>query len=239
MCCCFSSRYLGSTIHTVSAGTYARLGSAELTRQLEERLISSGQIPYVIPVGGSNAVGAWGYLELVQELIDQIREYNINNFDHIIFACGSGGTATGIALGIRLTGIKTKVHAVGVCDSPDYFYEHIDQVAAELGVDFEKYGNSREWCTVYPGQGIGYARSTEDELSYMLSVSKTSGIIVDPVYSGKALYYFSKEINQSSFNPDDRILFLHTGGILGMYDKVSQLETCLDPQNVQKMRVNV
>lgn len=112
------NRLVGANIYTVSPGTYARIGSAELTAQLAEKLRAQGKNPYVVPVGGSNELGAWGYIEFVRELIQQCQDMAIGDFDHIIFACGSGGTATGIALGLRLSGIKTKVHAVGVCDSP-------------------------------------------------------------------------------------------------------------------------
>lgn len=85
--------------------------------------------------------------------------------------------------------------------------------------------------------GIGYARSTEEELTYIASVSFQTGIVVDPVYSGKALHYFSKEENQC-FNMNDKILFVHTGGILGMYEKISQLQGCLPVDRVQKMNVS-
>ena len=76
-------------------------------------------------------------------------------FDHLVFACGSGGTAAGLGLGARLAGIPS-VHAVGVCDSPDYFYSHIEDTARALGVDMEKHGSPREWLSIHHGAGIGY-----------------------------------------------------------------------------------
>ena len=225
-------RMVGAKIYQVSTGTYARLGSKNLCAQLESQLQNEGKKPYVIPVGGSNVLGAWGYLEAINEISTQIRNANNENglpmkFDHIVFACGSGGTATGLALGARLASLGSKIHAVGVCDSPDYFYNHIEEVSALLGVDFSKIGYPRDWCTVYRGQGLGYAKSTEEELNFIQRVSMTTGIIVDPVYSGKALYYFSQSVNRSEAGIQDgeSILFIHTGGVLGLYDKVDQLSS--------------
>ena len=112
------NRMVGAKIFTVSTGTYARFGSQGLLKQLEASLISEGKKPFLIPVGGSDDVGAWGYLNAIEEIIHQTKTLKINNFDHIIFACGSGGTANGIALGAKLSGMSSKIHAVCVCDTP-------------------------------------------------------------------------------------------------------------------------
>ena len=221
-------RLVGAKIYQVSTGTYARIGSVNLCDQLKRQLQKEGKNPYVIPVGGSNVLGAWGYLEAINEIYNQINSNNESfpaKFDHIVFACGSGGTATGLALGARLASLGSKIHAVGVCDSPDYFYKHIEEVSVLLGVDFSEIGYPRDWCTVYRGQGLGYAKSTEEEINFIQRVSMTTGIITDPVYSGKALYYFSQPTNrvEAGIQDGESILFVHTGGVLGMYDKIDQL----------------
>lgn len=116
-------RLVGAKLHLVSTSNYARIGGASLLAQLERDLLAAGRRPFLIPVGGSDPLGAWGYLEAVKEMIDQQQSLGMDQFDHIVFACGSGGTATGLALGSRLAGLRSKIHAVGVCDSPgmDYF----------------------------------------------------------------------------------------------------------------------
>lgn len=111
-------RLCGSHIYTCTIGEYGRFGSAHLTHIVSEKLISQGKKPYKIPVGGSNALGTYGYIEACSELSKQA---DISEFDHVVFATGSGGTATGIALGILLycheKGIRPpKIHAVAVCD---------------------------------------------------------------------------------------------------------------------------
>jgi D-cysteine desulfhydrase family pyridoxal phosphate-dependent enzyme len=213
-------RMVNAKIYTVTSGTYARFGSEALTRQLQANLTMDGRNPYVIPVGGSNEIGLFGYLEFVEELMNHDTE-----FDHIVFACGSGGTASGISIGIKLSGLKTKVHAIGVCDSPEYFYDHVKQACENIGIPCN---NPQDYLTVHRGNGIGYAKSTDDEIQYIHKISSLTGIILDPVYSGKAVYHFVHHVLKESkeiFKPDDKILFVHTGGVLGLYEKVNQLKT--------------
>lgn len=254
------ARMVGSQIYTVTPSVYAQIGSTNLVHQLEKQLIGKGLKPYVIPVGGSNVRGAFGYLDFIHELMEQTKAF-LNHgegggesetaegaegaegggyFDHIIFACGSGGTATGIALGAKLANLKAKITAIGVCDSPEYFYNHIESSAMGLGLDMAKLGPPKSWLTVYPGQGIGYARSTEEELAFLQRVGYSTGIVFDPVYSGKALYYLATRLmkgEDSIVKKGDKCLFVHTGGILGLYDKASQLLPLLPADQVVKMDV--
>ena len=238
-------RLVGAEIHQVTPSTYAQIGSVNLTHQLAVQLEEQGKKPYIIPVGGSNALGCFGYLDAVQEIIDQLA-YPVtrstilgdkNDFDHIVFACGSGGTAAGLSIGIKLAGLPTKVHAVCVCDSPEYFYKHIEETAIALGINLDIVGKPQEWLDIYPGQGLGYARSTDDELEYIKQVGSQTGIVFDPVYSGKALYNFKTIVksNPNVFKKGDSVLFIHTGGVFGMYEKQNQLLPLLQP--VVKMKV--
>ena len=170
-------RMVGAHLHLVSVGTYARVGSSALLQQLQEQLMEVGKQPYVIPVGGSDCVGVWGYIEAVNEIMAQKEEMGIEKFDHIIFACGSGGTAAGLALGCRLAGSGSRVHAVAVCDSADYFFAHIETVSSKLGVDLAEIGHPRDWCSISAGQGLGYAKSSPAELEYIYAVSSATGFI--------------------------------------------------------------
>ena len=243
-------RMVNSQIRTVSASQYAQYGSDNLCHKLAEELRAAGRNPYVIPVGGSNTRGAFGYMQCVDEILQQ-QQLTGKKFDHIVFGCGSGGTAAGLAIGCLLSGMctNTKLHAVGVCDSPDYFYNHIDEVASDLYIkDNESlrphYDNLKDWCFIYPGQGIGYARSTPSELQFIVDVSTSSGILLDPVYSGKAFYHFINNVISSDsrdsngeqlFKKGQNILFIHTGGTLGLYDKTTDLLPLLPQDQVKEM----
>lgn len=230
-------RLVGAKIYQVSAGTYAQLGQRQLLETLRQQLVKEGRRPYVIPVGGSSTLGAWGYLDAIEEMGEQVDALKLPPFDHLVFACGSGGTASGLAIGSRLSGMKWRVHAVGVCDSPDYFYAHILETAEALGVDLQAAGHPRSWCTIHDGKGKGYAVSTPEELAFIASVSWRTGILLDPVYSGKALFTLQRLLQdpeaaaRAGFKTGVNVLFLHTGGVFGLFDKASELQEIITGSN--------
>lgn len=99
----------------VTKEEYASAGSLELGQQLLQQLRAQGKNPYLIPVGGSNALGTWGYIEAVEEVLQQSLAMGVE-FTDIVVACGSGGTTAGVALGNSLSGMGARVHGFGVCD---------------------------------------------------------------------------------------------------------------------------
>ena len=209
-------RMVGATIKTVTSSVYAQCGADNLVQQMVAQLKEDGRKPYAVPLGGSNALGCFGYLDAVNEIVNQDIP-----FDHLVFSCGSGGTAAGLSLGAKLAGIPS-VHAIGVCDSPGYFYAHIEDTARELGVDFSVHGKPEEWLTIHHGAGLGYGRSKQEELEFILAVAQTTGVTLDPTYSGKGLFYFVHDVVKNHpdiFQKGQRVLYLHTGGALGLYDR--------------------
>jgi 1-aminocyclopropane-1-carboxylate deaminase/D-cysteine desulfhydrase-like pyridoxal-dependent ACC family enzyme len=251
-------RIVGSSIYTVTPGEYGRVGSHELIDRLclnlqeEDRNEEEGNV-YPIPVGGSNGLGTWGYLLAVDELLDQLEGTQM--VDHIVFACGSGGTATGITLGIALAFLQDKVdqrrpqlHAVGVCDSPEIFYQEIVNIITQMGLDHFSTSKDtpdinqwvRDHVRVHQGKGLGYATSTPQELEFCAHFAQETGIALDPVYSGKALSHFVSHVLKSekdSFR-NSSVLFWHTGGSLGLFDKVDALASSLNSASVVK-RIDV
>jgi D-cysteine desulfhydrase family pyridoxal phosphate-dependent enzyme len=218
-------RMVGSKIYTCTPGEYGRVGSKALVERLCQYLRDKeSKNPYPIPVGGSNGCGTWGYLQAVDELAQQWDE----PLDHVVFATGSGGTASGIALGLALCpSFSPKVHAVGVCDDPEYFYSMIAEIATQmgLGLDQDTLEFVKQTLVVYQGKGLGYAVSTTQELSFCTQFAKETGVALDPVYSGKALYHFVTQVLEQDPDTfrDSTVLFWHTGGALGMYDKTNEL----------------
>jgi len=243
-------RMVGSRIYTCTTGEYGRIGSNNLIERLCRYLQEEEDtIAYPIPVGGSNGLGTWGYIEGVNEIMHQIRgdkneEGDDLTLDHVLLATGSGGTAAGITLGMALSHGTVaeqqqkqkapKIHAVGVCDNPDYFYNEVSKIANEMGFTLPTSSS----CTtleelihnhliVHQGKGLGYARSTAEELNFCTQFAIETGIVLDPVYSGKALYHFVTTVleeDPEAFR-DSNVLFWHTGGALGMYEKSEELMT--------------
>jgi D-cysteine desulfhydrase family pyridoxal phosphate-dependent enzyme len=243
-------RMVGSTIYCCTPGEYGRLGSQKivdrLARYLEENDPEQRGEPYQIPVGGSNGLGTFGYLIAVEEILSQWKDVDQQPpLDHVVFACGSGGTACGLALGMALAhGAFAEndsspsrpapiVHAIGVCDSPDYFYSFCARIADQMGLKLPDGVSTESFIRsnmiAHMGRGIGYAQSTQEELDFISDFALETGIVLDPVYSGKAMYYFIKEVlmgDPESFR-GKTVLFVHTGGALGIFDKGEDLLSTL------------
>lgn len=107
------NRMVGSKIYTIHPSQYARIGSDKLIDLLQKKLADAGGRPYSIPVGGSNSLGSFGYMEAIKEII-AYEAATEEHFDHIVFSCGSGGTAAGLAIGGVLSGLteRTTIHGV-------------------------------------------------------------------------------------------------------------------------------
>lgn len=250
------SRMVGAKIYTVKPKDYYEKGGDYFVHQLAQRLAETqGRKCYEVPCGGSNMLGTFGYLHAVAELmrqaevdgtaaecaLDQDCEGDKRAFpyDHLVFGCGSGGTAAGLAIGVHLAQLDVKVHAVGVCDSPDEFYEVVRDKAESLGLAGQGLGevggalsppplhdDVRRWLSIHDAQGLGYSLSSPDELQFLYDVSSQTGMVLDPVYSGKALFKLCTDLVKSQpevFRPGQRVLFVHTGGALGNYSKGDQL----------------
>ena len=107
------------------------------------------------------------------------------------------------------------MHAVGVCDDPALFHRDIDAIAAELAPG-GALPASAEWLDITQGMGLGYAQSTPEELAVLARVARETGVVLDPVYSGKALCAFCRaaEADPERWR-DATLLFVHTGGAIG------------------------
>ena len=227
------NRMVGAQIYTCTPGEYGRLGSNCLVDRVCQYLQNQGKRPYAIPVGGSNGIGTWGYIEAVDEFKRQI-DTDGTHVDHIFVACGSGGTVAGLALGIHLawsndssrTKAPPSLHAVGVCDSPEYFQKMIQGISTQMG-----YKGDATNIPVHfiQGKGNGYAVSRPEELVAISELALQTGVVLDPVYTGKAWTHLLYEIRE---NPDkyrnSTIVFWHTGGTLGLYDKVKEIVATSD-----------
>ncbi|XP_030939779.1 bifunctional D-cysteine desulfhydrase/1-aminocyclopropane-1-carboxylate deaminase, mitochondrial-like [Quercus lobata] len=134
----------------------------------------------------------------------------------------SGGTIAGLSLGSWLSILKSKVHAFSVCDDPDYFYDFVQGLldGLEAGVD------SHDIVNIQNAKGLGYAINTPEELKFVKEVTSATGVVLDPVYSGKAAYGMIKDMTENPKKWEGRkILFIHTGGLLGLFDKIEEMNS--------------
>ncbi|PIA63947.1 hypothetical protein AQUCO_00201338v1 [Aquilegia coerulea] len=213
-------RLVGAQVELVSKEEYSKIGAEALTNLLKERLISQGRKPYVIPLGGSNSLGTWAYIEGIREIEEQLHNAPSIVFKDIVVGCGSGATLAGLSLGSWLSKMKAKVHGFSVCDDPDYFYNKVQGLLDGLHAGV----SSRDIVEIQDSKGLGYAMSTTEELEFVKEVAASTGVVLDPVYSGKAAFRMLKDMSANPAKWEGRkVLFIHTGGLLGLYDKSEQI----------------
>jgi D-cysteine desulfhydrase len=196
-----------------------------------ERVRAAGGTPYVIPEGGSNALGSWGYLRAAAELAEDLE--GIAAPDHpvtIVYACGSGGTGAGLVLGAKLLGLASRgisVAGVNVCDDRAYFIEVIGRICADFDERWQLDARvTPDDIQIVDGHvGLGYARSRPEELATIRDVCRSDGVVLDPVYTGKAFHGVVTELRRDPRRFGAAVAFVHTGGMFGLFasDAVAQV----------------
>jgi D-cysteine desulfhydrase len=198
-------RLAGARIRTITPADYARRNACMMHVSEE---MGGG---YVIPEGGSNGLGAFGYVEAMGEVREQTNE----TFDVVVHACGSGGTAAGVALGCALHGTGTRVLAIAVCDDAAYFERAIAAVVAEAR-ELAKLPDPAPLTVDDRSKGPRYAVMSAEQRTFLVEIARTSGLVLDPVYTGKAMFGLRAAIDRGDVARGSRVLFLHTGGLPGL-----------------------
>src|SRR5205823_1236756 len=207
---------LGAHIHWVQ-----RSEREAKLNEIADELRKQGSKPYVIPVGGSNGVGATGYVLAMMELAQQLDGMN-RRIDHVIFASSSGGTQAGIVVGAKVTGFKGKVHGVSIdwveSDAATYERELAD-IADEAAkyVGFNAQFAACDFTVVYDYLGDGYGIVGDLEREAIRLLASREGIVVDPVYTGRAMGALLDSIRKKAFRSDETVLFWHTGGAPALF----------------------
>lgn len=204
-------RLVGAELRFITPAQYRE--RAEHLASVSDELRGRGEVPYVIPEGGSNGLGAFGYVSALEELAEQQSEGDLpEDIDVLAVACGSGGTAAGVALGLgRFPGVAARAAALAVCDDRAYFERvlaDIERQARSLDPSLPEAGA----LDVYDEfKGPAYGVPSSEQLSFLLEVARCSGLVLDPVYTGKALFGLAR------LSPRPRrALFIHTGGLPGL-----------------------
>jgi D-cysteine desulfhydrase len=194
----------------------------------KKRLGELGKVAYVIPEGGSNQLGSWGYVKGMEEIANDLNAMGSGDFGDttVISATGSGGTTAGLLLGARMLGLDLRVTGVNVCDDKEYFVSEIGCICngfiKDYSVDIAI--NSTDIDIVDGYVGRGYALSRKEELKAIYDLAQLEGVVLDPVYTGKAFYGMVSEIKKNRYAFGKRIVFVHTGGLFGLFPIADQFE---------------
>ena len=215
-------RIFGATIHEYERGTDTDAAAAAIA----DGLRGQGRVPYVIPSGGSNPIGALGYVDAALELAGQASEAGIE-MTHIVHASGSAGTQAGLAVGLGFAGSAASLLGISVsADRPTLE----DKVWTLARATAELIG--RPDCVTrgdvvvddrYVGDGYGIPTEAMNEA--VLLLARLEGLLVDPVYTGKALAGLIDLIRQGRIDGSGDIVFVHTGGVAGLFGYHTQITT--------------
>jgi len=187
---------------------------------VSEDLKKRGYKPYSIPEGASNALGAIGYLAMMRELKNQL---NVMHFDSIVCAVGSAGTIAGLIMGKKIFGIPSNIIGFNVCDTADFYINKTFDIIEDAKEQFKfNLTVSKDEITIIDGYvGTGYAQATEEEIKLYIDISRKEGILFDHVYTGKAMRGMIDQIKHGNKIFGNNILFIHTGGLFGVFSQQS------------------
>jgi D-cysteine desulfhydrase len=207
-------RMVGAEIRLITPEQYR--DRAEQMASVAREIAARGGVPYVIPEGGSSALGSLGYVRAMEEIARQV-ELGLAGgqpFDLVVHACGSGGTAAGVVVGAAETGVARAARAFAVCDDVAYFQGVVSRLVGEMR---ERFGFERALDIVIDdsAKGPAYGVASDDQKRRIVEVARATGLLLDPVYTGKAFLGLLERIHRGELD-GQRVLFLHTGGLPGL-----------------------
>jgi L-cysteate sulfo-lyase len=214
-------RIFGANIREVEKGS----DMDAAMEQVADELRRQGKTPYIVPGGGSNPIGALGYIDCALEFIAQANREGIV-VDHVVHATGSAGTQAGLAVGLKASNARIPLLGIGVnaprAEQEEKVWKLAQQTAAYVGapgcVEREDIVANCDYV------GEGYGIPTREMNDAVLLLARLEGLLFDPVYSGKALAGMIDLVRKGGFGDAKNILFVHTGGVAGLFGYSAILE---------------
>jgi len=213
----------GADITLLERGEYLR-HQRDNFAHWQDMYRDQGRRPFFITTGASDATGVWGYVRCAQELKEDFLDHNISP-QLIVHATGSGGTQAGLTAGCALHQLSAQVVGIAVCDDAAYFQR---KVAEDL----------RAWKALYAPDidldalhinvddrhiGAGYAVASDAVFACIRDLAASEGLILDPVYSGKAFLGMLENLRAGEYRDCEDIVFIHTGGLFGLLAQQEKL----------------
>jgi D-cysteine desulfhydrase len=216
---------VGAKVTYLPEFEYRRHGA--LAKELAKQYGAQGHRAFFIPTGASDEIGLWGYLAACQELKHDFTRLGINP-EYVVTATGSGGTQAGLIIGSHVFELDAKAIAFNVCDDEQYF---TTKVRSDFRLWYERYSGllhkpidveSLLIETIDGYVGPGYAQADPCIFTLIQEMARSEGIFLDPVYTGKAFYGLLEEIKTGRFAHCHDIVFIHTGGVFGLFPQKDQ-----------------
>ncbi len=218
----FMDKLLGARIRLITREEY-REKRMTIMEEIRDILAAEGHKAYIIPEGASNGIGTFGYFKAMEEILAQEKQMGVK-FDAIVLAVGSGGTYSGLFYANKAKENEAKVYGFNICDDAAHFKSEVSKILKDSFryTQAEIPFTSDDILIVDGYVGEGYALSRPEELAFIRELAGMEGIILDPVYTGKAMYGLVQEIRKGTFAAHQNILFIHTGGLYGLFPKRDQ-----------------
>ena len=196
----------------------------EVAEDVAREQKAAGHHPVIIPVGASNAIGAVGFVAALEELNDQLQERTLH-VDRVVFASSSFGTQAGLCVAAKATGFKGQLAAIAIDSQRQELQAGVAEIAVStthrLGLQLSF---APDEVVAYDGYlGAGYAIMGEPEREAISLVARTEGILLDPVYTGRAMAGLIDLVRKGEFGKDETIVFWHTGGSAALFAYAEQL----------------
>ncbi len=206
------SKLLGAKIHFTGDNR-----KGEDLKMVKNDLETANKKVYEIPYGGSNTLGALGFVDAVRELKEQLKDIDIK-IDYIFFASSSGGTQAGLKLGVDLCSLDIKLMPISI-DKIGLGDKTLDNAVLDILHQGQKELNIQKTYSIKDATLIrdydkpGYGVITQNEKMAMKQLAQSEGVLLDPVYSGRAFYGMMDYLRKNKLKKGSNILFWHTGGL--------------------------
>lgn len=230
---------LGADIRLIEPDQYAEVLS--IMERIKEEYAQKGEKAYIIPTGASNAIGMFGYIEAIQEIIAQEKAMGIH-FDAVVDTVGSTGTYAGLVVGNAIYNGGYDVLGFSISDTREAFQQRSYQNIIDCCKYLSQSGNvhtpqslgiaEKDLQIIDEYRGRGYALNEPNDFKFLKEIARKEGIFVDPVYTGKALKGLIDKIRLANageidpiadFGRYQNILFIHTGGLYGLFPKGKEI----------------
>jgi D-cysteine desulfhydrase family pyridoxal phosphate-dependent enzyme len=207
---------LGAEVHILEPGT----DQAEVAEKVAEEERARGHTPYVVSVGGSRPggsmeepLGALGYVTAFLETYSQVRALGIEP-DYMVFPTGSGGTQAGLIIGAAAAGASTKIVGISVSGSAESIKSNVARIATQTAeaMDLSASFSADDLIVFDEYVGEGYGILNHATADAIRRVARGEGILLDPVYTGKAMAGLIDLVEKGYFTTEDVVVFIHTGG---------------------------
>lgn len=214
---------VGASTHFIEPAIYQSELNSIFAKTISD-YADRGLKAYAIPTGASDEVGLWGYYCMAEELLSDFRLNGLVNAA-VCCATGSGGTHAGLALGLHHQGYQGLVRGYAVCDDRSYFINkgHADMIAWHKRYCGEASGSYPDLDVNDDFIGAGYGVVDDDVIATIKHLATLEGVLLDPVYTGKAFHGMLTQIRAGQFAEYRDVVFIHTGGIFGLFPYRNQL----------------